>query len=108
MLFITDIFPNGVNGLVCHLGMSVLIFCNTLAKLISGTASISVEKLIPKRLNSDLPQSKHSVTLSLFPKISMVFKADWSEDNWSEGMGLGLVVPILLIPDTYCCRCLTK
>ena len=38
MLFITVIFPNGVNGLVCHLRMSVLIFCNTLAKLISVTS----------------------------------------------------------------------
>ena len=80
MLFITVIFPNGVNGLVCHLRMSVLIFCNTLAKLISGIASISVEKSMPKGLNSDLPQSKHSVTLSLsfdslfFPiQITFVF-----------------------------------
>ena len=103
MLFITIIFPNGVNGLACHLQMSVLFFCNTLAKLISGIASISVKKSMPKRLNSDLPQSKHSVTLSLsfdslffpiqitfvfslfifspekFPKISMVFKAGCKE-----------------------------
>ena len=100
MLFITVIFYNGVNGLVCHVRMSVLIFCNTLVKLISGIASIYVEKSMPKKLNSDLPQSKHSGTLSLsfyslffpiqitfvfslfifspekFPKISMVFKAD--------------------------------
>ena len=26
MLFITVIFPNGVNGLVCHLRISILIF----------------------------------------------------------------------------------
>ena len=30
------------------------------------------------------------------------------EDEYAEGKGLGPDVPLLLVPDTYCCHCLTK
>ena len=30
------------------------------------------------------------------------------EDDWSEGKGLGLVEPLLLVPDACCCHYLTK